>query len=121
MIAKKLAESMATWQTDKRKLLCIITDNGSNMMKAVKSLQHGEGCQSKEELSLVDDDELPDADADVQDDSDMEQVPVMLDSSVEIKRLSCIAHELLHVHFSSWCMHYTSVQHIPMLWKKQKS
>ena len=36
--AKKLAESMATWQIDQRKLLCIITDNGSNMMTAVKSL-----------------------------------------------------------------------------------
>ena len=91
-IAKKLAESMATWQIDQRKLLCIIPDNGSNMVKAVKSLS--------EELSLVDDDELPDADADVQDhDSDMEQVRVMFDSSVEIKRLSCIAH-----NFSSWCM-----------------
>ena len=86
MIAKKLAESMATWQIDKRKLLCIITDNGSNMMKAVKSL--------KEELSLVDDDELPDADADVQDDRDTKQVPVMFDSSIEIQRLSCIPHTL---------------------------
>ena len=71
MIAKKLAESMATRQIDQRKLLCIITENRSNMVKAVKS--------PKEELSLVDDDELADADADVQDDSDMEQVPVMFD------------------------------------------
>ena len=71
MIANKLAESMATWQIDQRKLLCIITDTGSNMVKAVKS--------PKEELSLVDDAECPDADADVQDDSDMEQVPVMFD------------------------------------------
>ena len=69
MIAKKLDESMATWQIDQRKLLCIITDNESNMVKAVKS--------SKEEFILVDEDELPDADTDVQDDSDMEQVPVM--------------------------------------------
>ena len=42
MIAKKLAESMATWQIDQRKLLYLITDNGSNM---VKWKQHGEGCQ----------------------------------------------------------------------------
>ena len=38
MIARKLAESMATWQINQRKLLCIITDNGRNMVKAVKSL-----------------------------------------------------------------------------------
>ena len=58
---------------------------------------------------MVDDDELPDADADVQDDSDMEQVPVMLDSSVEIKRLSCIAHTLqLVVHALHKCSTYSN-------------
>ena len=53
---------------------------------------------------MVDDDDLPDADADVPDDSDIKQVPVMFDLSV---RLSCIAHTLqLVVHALYKCSSY---------------
>ena len=39
MIVDKIEEIIETWHIDKMKVLLIITDNGSNMQKAIKELR----------------------------------------------------------------------------------
>lgn len=95
MIAEHLSHVLTNWNIDRRKVLRIITDNGSNMVKAVKIANPA--ASVSQEPELVSEDGGEDSD-----DTDEEgETPNVQPSEVDLsgisqtflfKRLSCLAH-----------------------------
>ena len=89
MIASLLQKTLDAWQIPSSKILMIITDNGSNMVRAVKDLK----AQQEADMSSEEEDEPVDS----MGSEEMEAGEVKIDGSY--KRLPCLAHGIqLVVH-----------------------
>ena len=99
MIAECLQQTLDEWKIEKRRILMIITDNGSNMIKGVKQLVDrepretiNEAAEAVDDLNVVDDvgvESDDDQSSDLQlssDDMDTTSIPF------KYKLLSCLAH-----------------------------
>lgn len=93
MLAEKLSITLNTWEINPQKVLMVVTDNGSNMVKAVRRcevVRHG----------VVGDDEVNDEEESENDTSDEERNGLSdeeTDEDVEVMnlhRLPCMAHTL---------------------------
>lgn len=88
MIAELLQKTLDEWRIDQRKILMIVTDNGSNMVKAVKEMKTTAASASTNESSG--DDSTDEESADDLDTEEIEICEMLCDTSY--KRLSCLAH-----------------------------
>ena len=91
IIAEHFDRCVAFWEIDLRKILYVITDNGSNMVKAVCLLQssHEEGVNDPDDRARSSDIDADDKDSDSDIEGEMELAPNFI-----FKRLSCLAHTL---------------------------
>lgn len=99
MLAEKINKTLTQWEIDGRKIMLAVTDNGSNMIKAIASVK------LKVEGGNVDPD--PESDLEVEhvgdDDDQEEQDPelesdeddmTLEDESISMHRIPCVAHTL---------------------------
>ena len=90
MISNKLDECLRTWNTERKKIMLIVTDNGSNMKKAIKTLN--------EDILLERvDDEEDGSDSDVEDGElrdEFENMDINFERNILLKRLPCAVHTL---------------------------
>jgi len=107
MLGEKIEETLRQWKIDSSQILMAVTDNGSNMIKAINTLkfsrqvsvtvsgddhsddreqaEEGDDNEENEVLQIDDDDELEEEET-TEDDLAWEEVP--------LHRLPCVAHTL---------------------------
>jgi hypothetical protein len=88
MIGERLTSTLDAWNIDRRKVLRIITDNGSNMVKAIKKLSE-DSAANRPALDVDDENNADDSDSDLSPD---EIDFTMVDNVFTFKRFSCLAH-----------------------------
>lgn len=107
MLAEKLMKTLSEWNIEHTKVLMVVTDNGSNMVKAVES------CKIKRQLEAFtthvvegnndsNDEEETESDSDTDDDekndedmdSNEEEVEEGMWEAITLHRLPCMAHTL---------------------------
>jgi hypothetical protein len=109
MLAEKLEQSLHDWHIDKSKILMVVTDNGANMVKAVKTVKMQLSVNATD-ITDTDDTESDssgeeetgndfnnDADSHVNDGSasdDDEDEEIQMAESVGLARFPCVAHTL---------------------------
>jgi hypothetical protein len=84
MLAEKLCQSLNEWGIDQRRIIMVVTDNGTNMIKAVRVINEPQS-DSETEEELYDDAES---------DTDVDVDPLKSHSAVTLHRLPCIPHTL---------------------------
>lgn len=98
MLADKLMETLETWGIARSKILMIVTDNGSNMIKAVRLANNMKNVESENESDTEQDDDDNTGSEDEEDDMGMEESNIELEESVanaaNLHRFPCIAHTL---------------------------
>jgi hypothetical protein len=109
MISQKVTECLKNWGIEHKKILIIITDNGSNMRRAVDILndelvenaEHAEESDGTEEADNADLDQGQNIvaldhenGADDDDNDDDIFVPVEFEDDYQFKRLPCVVHTL---------------------------
>lgn len=92
MIAHKLEESMTEWNIEKNKILMVVTDNGANMIKAVKNVQLTRKETETAETDTDEDDNDSDLGDDASDDTEIEDAVIA--DKVGLPRFPCVAHTL---------------------------
>jgi len=102
-----LEQSLSRWKIPERKILLIVSDNGSNMVKAVKLLQS----KFRSDNSEINQDvmeEMDDDDDEEEEDSEEPEADVLqLPSHVPFRRMPCMAHTLqllikpVYAHFQN--------------------
>ena len=112
MLAEKLASSLKQWKVDGSKVMMVVTDNGSNMVKAVNSVRVNEEQEDRNDASddnghdvesatndkSADDDMTDDDNEDEVEADDEEELEEELDvgeiEAAVMHRLPCVAHTL---------------------------
>ena len=111
MLAEKLASSLKQWKVDGSKVMMVVTDNGSNMVKAVSSVRvsqeqeldrndasdhNGHDVESETNDESADYDMTDDDNEDEVEADDEEELEEDLDvgETVVMHRLPCVAHML---------------------------
>jgi len=118
MLADKITSSLTQWELDESKLLMAVTDNGSNMIKAINSIQLSRQVNPSVGANGADADEaeLTDEGADYADDTDDSELnegyddicddddysdqaetddgDLSMEEAVSLHRLPCVAHTL---------------------------
>lgn len=91
---EKLAECLKKWDICPEKVLLVVTDNGANIIKAVKLLQ-SQYAQSSNEVS-DEEDECDETDNEENEkiESDEDQIIMDLPEQVTFRRMQCMAHTL---------------------------
>jgi hypothetical protein len=96
MIADRLCSSLAKWGIEQRRVLMVVTDNGANMIKAVRVAGDrsndgdDDGIQSEASDSESEPSEDEDTEREVADDN----VNDIDDSAITLHRFPCVAHTL---------------------------
>ena len=97
MLAEKLSITLEKWDINHKKVLMVVTDNGSNMVKAVRSCQvvrHGVVGDGEDEVNDEDESENETSDEEL---NGLNTSGKELDDDVEVMnlhRLTCMAHTL---------------------------
>ena len=87
-IAEALATCLEEWSVDTEKVLLVVTDNGANMIKAIRLMSEMSGEGDSEDVNEGDD-EAGEADTEVSNESELDLPP-----SVAYRRMQCMAHTL---------------------------
>lgn len=86
MLADKLRSSLGQWDIDTQKVLMVVTDNGSNMVKAIKSIAVDRPeCHDR----LEDESDMEDGESE-EDEEEVEDP----EPDISLHRLPCVAHTL---------------------------
>jgi len=105
MIAKKIAECMKRWGIDKNQVMIFVTDNESNMLKAVRELNNEMSLSDSDNLEQLDvdnndeeeeDTEVTESDTEDQSDQDdaTSEANTVSISEWQAYRFPCMAHSL---------------------------
>lgn len=100
MIAEHLQLTLDTWKIDRHKILMIITDNGSNMVKAIKEFERKPVTKEPSTLHFAADHIVVDEVDESSDEGDSDSEPIVLDLNMthidtsSFKRLPCLAHTM---------------------------
>lgn len=96
MLAEKLVETMESWGIHRSKVLLVVTDNGSNMVKAVRvadEFQQQTDDEEKETGQNKDESEIETEDDDEESNEESEDI-YGLEEDFHLHRFPCIAHTL---------------------------
>jgi hypothetical protein len=100
MLCECLAKCLEKWEIPKEKVMLIISDNGSNMVKAIRLLREKAAQEDLEEIVMnmeedIEDESGEDEEMDDELESDLGYTVTMLeDDLVSYRRLGCLAHTL---------------------------
>lgn len=89
-IAEKLSKTILEFQIEERKILQIITDNGSNMVKAARILHQ----QSSNSITADKESDYSDSENSDEEEEDEQEEAIQIPTTVPYKRLPCLAHSL---------------------------
>jgi len=90
MLGRKLEESMCLWNIDRAKILAVVTDNGANMVKAVRSVQLS---QKTEMVDSDDDGEEAESDDEIEQTGETDE-ELAVSEMMGLPRFPCVAHTL---------------------------
>jgi hypothetical protein len=95
MLADKLLETLDYWGINRSKILMVITDNGSNMIKAIR-VANDQKCDEEEEDGEDDeeDEEAKDVEEEGMDEEEDNYADEGLTTVLNLQRFPCIAHTL---------------------------
>lgn len=98
MIAEHLQPTLDAWKIDRRKILMVETDNGSNMVKAIKNFERKPVTEQPITLHSAADHKVDDEADESSDEGDSDSEPIVLDLKMthidtsSFNRLPCLAH-----------------------------
>lgn len=109
MIADCLEKSIEQWGITKEKVQLIVSDNGSNMVKAVKVMREHEADRKQADEEPDEEEETSEGENSAEDEepTDEDDAPLVLPPHVEYRWMPCMAHTLqliikpAYVYFSS--------------------
>lgn len=109
MLATKLMKTLTNWEISRHKVLAVITDNGSNMIKAIRVAKDmkimvigEEDAEESEEVGIEDEEATSQGEVDEvesleewnESDEDEEENEILFEEISDFTRFPCIAHTL---------------------------